>query len=153
MPKRSKEDTLITINTILDSACRQLLELGYDKMSYTTLSKETGISRTGISHHFPKKTDFTSALEGRLIKLAVEQLDTTTSLPALSSSWTDALSNSRFMSVFKLVFHHSIMSCDDCDFSHRFIEKIITLIVHELGEEARKEVEWMIGRTLITMTR
>ena len=153
MPKRSKQDTLITINTILEASTHQLIELGYDKMSYTTLSKETGISRTGISHHFPKKTDFTSALEGRFIKTAIDQLDITTSLSALTSSWANALTNSSFMSIFKLVFHHSIVSGDDCNFSHRFIDKIITLIVHELGEEARKEVEMMLGRTLIAMAK
>ncbi|GAL03337.1 transcriptional regulator LuxT [Photobacterium aphoticum] len=54
MPKRSKEDTEITIQTIMDAVVDQILTLGYDKMSYTTLSKQTGISRTGISHHFPK---------------------------------------------------------------------------------------------------
>ncbi len=54
MPKRSKEDTEITIQTIMDAVIEQILTLGYDKMSYTTLSNQTGISRTGISHHFPK---------------------------------------------------------------------------------------------------
>lgn len=55
MPKRSKEDTEITIQKIMDAVVDQLLRLGYDRMSYTTLSQQTGVSRTGISHHFPKK--------------------------------------------------------------------------------------------------
>lgn len=42
MPKRSKEDTEITIQTIMDAVVDQILTLGYDKMSYTTLSKQTG---------------------------------------------------------------------------------------------------------------
>jgi len=49
MPKRSKEDTEITIQTIMDAVVDQILTLGYDKMSYTTLSNQTGISRTGSS--------------------------------------------------------------------------------------------------------
>ncbi|GHX41108.1 transcriptional regulator, TetR family [Vibrio cholerae] len=69
MPKRSKEDTEVTIQTIMDAVVDQLLRLGYDKMSYTTLSQQTGVSRTGISHHFPKKTDFASALDGRIFKM------------------------------------------------------------------------------------
>ncbi len=75
MPKRSKEDTEITIQTIMDAVVDQILTLGYDKMSYTTLSKQTGISRTGISHHFPKKQDFAKALDGRIFRLFVEKLD------------------------------------------------------------------------------
>ncbi|TOF84642.1 transcriptional regulator, partial [Vibrio parahaemolyticus] len=39
MPKRSKEDTEITIQKIMDAVVDQLLRLGYDKMSYTTLSQ------------------------------------------------------------------------------------------------------------------
>lgn len=58
MPKRSKEETEITIQKIMDAVVDQLLRLGYDKMSYTTLSQQTGVSRTGISHHFPKKNRF-----------------------------------------------------------------------------------------------
>ncbi|TOE35518.1 transcriptional regulator, partial [Vibrio parahaemolyticus] len=45
MPKRSKEDTEITIQKIMDAVVDQLLRLGYDKMSYTTLSQQTGVSR------------------------------------------------------------------------------------------------------------
>ena len=41
MPKRSKEDTEITIQKIMDAVVDQLLRLGYDKMSYTTLSQQT----------------------------------------------------------------------------------------------------------------
>jgi AcrR family transcriptional regulator len=55
MPKRSREETEITIQTILGAVVYQMLNLGYDRMSYTTLSQQTGIFRTGISHHFPKK--------------------------------------------------------------------------------------------------
>lgn len=72
MPKRSKEDTEITIQTIMDAVVDQILTLGYDKMSYTTLSNQTGISRTGISHHFPKKQDFANALDGRIFQILLK---------------------------------------------------------------------------------
>jgi len=75
MPKRSKEDTEVTIQTIMNAVVDQLLRLGYDKMSYTTLSQQTGVSRTGISHHFPKKTDFVLALDGQIFNLFVAHLD------------------------------------------------------------------------------
>ena len=75
MPKRSKEDTEITVQKIMDAVVDQLLRLGYDKMSYTTLSQQTGVSRTGISHHFPKKTDFTNALDGRIFSMFIDNED------------------------------------------------------------------------------
>ncbi len=39
MPKRSKEDTEITIQKIMEAVVDQIIRLGYDKMSYTTLSQ------------------------------------------------------------------------------------------------------------------
>lgn len=153
MPKRSKEDTIVTINTILDTAARQLLELGYDKMSYTTLSKETGISRTGISHHFSRKTDFTTALEGRFVKMVIDHLDCESSLEPFEKSWRIALNSEQFMSVFRLVFHHSIVCDDDRSFSQRFIDTIKKIVSHNLGDGAEKKVEWLIGITLIEMAR
>ncbi|MGR5068159.1 hypothetical protein [Vibrio alfacsensis] len=43
MARRTQENTQITINTILDVATEQLITLGYERMSYTTLSEQTGI--------------------------------------------------------------------------------------------------------------
>lgn len=57
MPKRSKEDTEVTIQTIMDAVVDQLLRLGYDKMSYTTLSQQTGVSRTD-QPPFPEENRF-----------------------------------------------------------------------------------------------
>ncbi|MGF1756130.1 TetR family transcriptional regulator [Vibrio makurazakiensis] len=141
------------MNKILDTATYQLLALGYDKMSYTTLSKETGISRTGISHHFPKKTDFTKALEGRFIKIIIDQLNCDSSLKVFEDSWHKALNNDKFMSVFRLAFHHSIVSDEDKAFSHRLITAISDVISHKLGEDAGRSIEWLVGVTLISMTK
>ena len=104
MPKRSKEDTEITIQLIMDAVVEQLINLGYDKMSYTTLSQQTGISRTGISHHFPKKTDFTSALDGRIYEMFIEHLELRNGLKEFSESWLVALNNPEFVSILKLLF-------------------------------------------------
>lgn len=110
MPKRSKEDTEITIQKIMDAVVDQLLRLGYDKMSYTTLSQQTGVSRTGISHHFPKKTDFTAALDGRIFKMFIEHLEFEKGLDAFSQSWIKALEDSEFLAILRLLFHHIVTS-------------------------------------------
>ena len=75
MAKRSRVETEQTVNQILDEALKQILTIGFDAMSYTTLSNATGISRTGISHHFPKKTEFLVRLDHRIGQLFVDALN------------------------------------------------------------------------------
>ncbi|MFX3720948.1 hypothetical protein ACJBPZ_11280, partial [Streptococcus suis] len=78
------------------------------KMSYTTLSQQTGVSRTGISHHFPKKTDFTAALDGRIFKMFMEHIDSENGLDAFSASWVKSLEDAEFIAILRLLFHHIV---------------------------------------------
>ncbi|CAE6945067.1 TetR/AcrR family transcriptional regulator [Vibrio alginolyticus] len=153
MPKRSKEDTEITIQKIMDAVVDQLLRLGYDKMSYTTLSQQTGVSRTGISHHFPKKTDFTAALDARMFKLFVEHLEFNKGLDAFSSSWMKALEDTEFQAILKLLFHHIVTSENAQEFASNGIERLYKMVDSQFGEGGDKELEWLIGRSLIHMSK
>ncbi|UUM32130.1 TetR family transcriptional regulator [Vibrio japonicus] len=151
MPKRSKEDTEITIQKIMDAVVDQLLRLGYDKMSYTTISQQTGVSRTGISHHFPKKTDFTAALDGRIFKMFVEHVDFDNGLSAFSDSWIAALDNEEFRAILRLLFHHIVTSQKTQEFATNGIERLYTMTTAQFGPESEKELEWLIGKSLVRM--
>lgn len=151
MPKRSKEDTEITIQKIMDAVVDQLLRLGYDKMSYTTISQQTGVSRTGISHHFPKKTDFTAALDGRIFKMFVEHVDFDNGLSAFSDSWIAALDNDEFRAILRLLFHHIVTSQKTQEFAANGIERLYTMTTAQFGPESEKELEWLIGKSLVRM--
>ena len=153
MPKRSKEDTEITIQTIMDAVVDQILTLGYDKMSYTTLSKETGISRTGISHHFPKKQDFANALDGRIFRLFVEKLELDNGLQGFVDSWLAALDDEKFRATLRLLFHHIATAEATSEFSKRGIERLYLLCQERFGEESEKELEWLLGKSLISLVR
>lgn len=153
MPKRSKEDTEITIQKIMDAVVDQLLRLGYDKMSYTTLSQQTGVSRTGISHHFPKKTDFASALDGRIFKMFIDHLDFDNGTDSFSSSWVKALDNSEFIAILRLLFHHIVSTERAESFASNGIERLYRLADEKLGDGSDKQVEWLIGKSLVTMSQ
>lgn len=153
MPKRSKEDTEITIQTIMDAVVDQLLTLGYDKMSYTTLSQQTGVSRTGISHHFPKKTDFASALDGRMFSLFVEHLDFDNGHESFVSSWMKALDNSEFVAILRLVFQHVVIAERAQEFAYNGLERLYKLADEKLGSGSDEKVEWLLGKSLITMSK
>ncbi|WP_038173106.1 MULTISPECIES: TetR/AcrR family transcriptional regulator [Vibrio] len=151
MPKRSKEDTEITIQKIMDAVVDQLLRLGYDKMSYTTLSQQTGISRTGISHHFPKKTDFTAALDERIFKMFVEHVDFEQDVEAFSASWVAALDNEEFCAILRLLFHHIVTSKSTHEFARNGVERLYTITEAKFGPSSGKELEWLIGKSLLRM--
>ena len=151
MPKRSKEDTEITIQKIMDAVVDQLLRLGYDKMSYTTLSQQTGVSRTGISHHFPKKTDFSAALDGRIFKMFVEHLNFDGSLNEFSESWVKALDNREFLAILRLLYHHIVTAESAHEFAANGIERLYKTVESKFGASSAKELEWLIGKSLIRM--
>ncbi|KLV08080.1 MULTISPECIES: TetR family transcriptional regulator [Photobacterium] len=153
MPKRSKEDTEITIQTIMDAVVEQILTLGYDKMSYTTLSKQTGISRTGISHHFPKKQDFANALDQRIFSMFVEKLELEKGVEGFADSWLTALSDEKFCATLRLLFHHIASAQSDSGFSQRGIERLYVLCQERFGAEGEKELEWLLGKSLTTLAR
>ncbi|ELB2835217.1 TetR/AcrR family transcriptional regulator [Vibrio alginolyticus] len=153
MPKRSKEDTEITIQKIMDAVIDQLLRLGYDKMSYTTLSQQTGISRTGISHHFPKKTDFTAALDGRIFKMFIEYLEFDKGLNAFSQSWIKALEDAEFLAILRLLFHHIVTAENAQEFAANGIDRLYKMVESQFGAGGDKELEWLIGRSLIQMSK
>ena len=153
MPKRSKEDTEITIQKIMDAVVDQILTLGYDKMSYTTLSKQTGISRTGISHHFPKKQDFANALDGRIFRLFVDKLDLDNGLDGFKSSWLRALDDEKFRATLRLLFHHIASAEVTNEFAKRCIKRLYALCQERFGEESDKELEWLLGKSLIELVK
>ncbi|MFA0079841.1 TetR/AcrR family transcriptional regulator [Vibrio artabrorum] len=153
MPKRSKEDTEITIQKIMDAVVDQLLRLGYDKMSYTTLSQQTGVSRTGISHHFPKKTDFTAALDGRIFKMFMEHVDFENGLDAFSDSWISALEDAEFLAILRLLFHHIVVTESAHEFAENGIVRLYKLTETQFGDSSGKVLEWLIGKSLIRMSQ
>jgi AcrR family transcriptional regulator len=153
VPKRSKEDTDITIQKIMDAVVDQLIRLGYDKMSYSTLSQQTGVSRTGISHHFPKKTDFTAALDERIFKMFMEHINFENGLDAFSNSWIGALEDAEFLAILRLLFHHIVISESAGEFAANGIDRLYNLTKTQLGDNSSKELEWLIGKSLIRMSQ
>ncbi|MCL1052184.1 TetR family transcriptional regulator [Shewanella abyssi] len=145
MPKRSKADTKQTIEQILAAALQQILSMGYDAMSYSTLSQTTGVSRTGISHHFPYKADFLNQLEPKLAALLIEDLDFS-SIESLQKSWHSALETEQFSAILKLFF--AICGSNQLNTAQY---KILTLlnekVALELGTPGESAVDTLLGQS------
>ncbi|MCL1058782.1 TetR/AcrR family transcriptional regulator [Shewanella gelidimarina] len=147
MPKRSRAETKQTIEQITAAALQQMLNMGYDAMSYSTLSQATGISRTGISHHFPYKADFLTLLEPKLGALLIEDLDFSTT-ESLQKSWLCALETPQFSAIIKLFF----AICGSSQL-HTAQYKTLTLlhdkVAIELGDQGRTTVDTLLGQSAI----
>lgn len=151
MPKRSKEDTEITVKVITEAVLEQLLTIGYDRMSYTTLSEQTGISRTGISHHFPKKTDFVDTVSEQIVGLLKEYLDFSHGVNGLKTSWEYALRDVRFISIIRLVLQHIVVAEGSKPFAQKIMNRLYTSADERLGSEGQNELERLLGRSIIVM--
>jgi len=152
MPKRSKEDTEITIKVITEAVVEQILTIGYDRMSYTTLSDQTGISRTGISHHFPKKVDFVETVSDEIVSIFHEYLDFSHGINGLKTSWKCALNDKRFVALTRLLMHHILLSEGSKPFAHKILNMLYSMVNESLGDDGYDVLESLLGHSLVVIS-
>lgn len=83
----------------------------------------------------------------------VEHVDFENGLDAFSSSWVAALDNEEFRAILRLLFHHIVTSQSTHEFASNGIERLYKVCEEKLGEGSAKELEWLIGRSLIRMAQ
>jgi len=150
MPKRSKAQTQQTIETILDAAKQQLLTLGYEGMSYTTLSEATGVSRTGISHHFPRKQDFMAALEPVLLDSLMGTLETEGTVNQLMQSWMQAMhADGEFKAILRLCFYLLISGKADNGVAFRCLRKLQADCEKQMNTDLTVAFSQLLGASLL----
>ncbi|MGI1999580.1 TetR/AcrR family transcriptional regulator [Shewanella frigidimarina] len=149
MAKRSRVETELTVNQILDEAFKQILTIGFEAMSYTTLSAATGVSRTGISHHFPRKTEFLVRLDQRIGQFFIEGLDFS-SIAALEQSWAEVMKQPERKAVLQLFFS----LCGSTDEHIKILKSlniVIEAAVSHFADVGRKCVEQLIGNSALAL--
>lgn len=133
----------------MNEALKQLLTLGYDAMSYTTLSKATGISRTGISHHFPHKVNFVACLDPQISCLFLDELDFS-SLDTLENSWLTSLESKTIYMILKLFFS----LCGDVTHdvtSFKAISLVYEKAANAFGVAGERMISVLLGRSAVIM--
>jgi len=149
MAKRSRVETELTVNQILDEAFKQILTIGFEAMSYTTLSAATGVSRTGISHHFPRKTKFLVCLDQRIGEFFIEGLDFS-STEALSQSWVEAMQTPERKAVLQLFFS-LCGSADENMKKFKSLDVVKEVAVSHFAEVGHQYVEQLIGNSALAL--
>lgn len=145
MAKRSKAQTEQTIKQILDEALHQILSIGYESMSYTTLSEATGISRTGISHHFPRKAEFLIRLDANIADIFIDELDFS-SATTLEKSWMEAIESHRFCSILRLFFSLCGYSSKDISM-FKAIDRARDTAISNLDSQGQSVFNDLLGRS------
>ncbi|MCH1929259.1 TetR family transcriptional regulator [Shewanella sp. A25] len=149
MAKRSRVQTEQTINQIMDEALKQILSIGFESMSYTTLSEATGISRTGISHHFPRKNDFLVRLDARIGAMFVAALDFS-SPETLETTWMQAMQDEQYRAVLRLFFS----LCGGANNEITLFRAVITArqqAMQELGLAGESKINDLLGRSAVML--
>lgn len=149
MAKRSKVQTKQTVQQILDEAMKQILDHGYDAMSYSTLSAATGISRTGISHHFPRKIDFLTRLDSRMAEVFIERLDFS-SVQALQTTWKQSLELANFRAIIRLFF--SLCGSQQININrYKAISLASETAFSKMGDQGRLLVNALVGQSAFVL--
>lgn len=125
--------------------------IGYDAMSYTTLSEQTGLSRTGISHHFPRKSDFVTVLQSKIYNRFIAYLNLDNDISAFSASWSESLKKKKFIGILKLTIGNLLAADDSQQISISFIENLTTLVTERYGIEGREELERLLGKSVLLL--
>jgi len=150
MAKRSKAQTELTIQQIMDEAFRQILTIGFETMSYSTLADALGISRTGVSHHFPRKIDFLLRLNERIGEHFISALDFSSNA-ALQRSWQQAMIRPEQQAVLRLFFSLCGRVEDEMP-EFIAVEQAMQQAEVALGLSGREQVQELLGASALQLS-
>ena len=83
----------------------------------------------------------------------VEHLEFEKGLETFSQSWIKALENKEFLAILRLLFHHIVTSESAHEFTANGIDRLYKMADSQFGAGSDKEIEWLIGRSLIQMSK
>lgn len=95
MAKNTKQGALETEALIYRTIVEIFMEQGWDAVTYGSIAKRTGLSRSGIQRVVPTKEDMVSAFQGQVLAYVTSQIDTTDS-ESIKRTWIEALSETKF---------------------------------------------------------
>ncbi|EEY71153.1 Uncharacterised protein [Grimontia hollisae] len=95
MAKNTKEGALQTEVLIYQTIIDVFMEEGWEGVTYGSIAKRTGMSRSGIQRVVPTKESMVSAFQGQMLAYVTSKIDTTDS-ETIKQSWMLALKETKF---------------------------------------------------------
>lgn len=95
MAKNTKEGARQTEALIYQTIIEIFMEEGWDAVTYGSIAKRTGMSRSGIQRVVPTKESMVSAFQGQVLAYVTSKIDPTDS-DTIKQSWMLALGETKF---------------------------------------------------------
>ena len=81
----------------------------------------------------------------------VSHLNLDEELGDFTDSWLRSLADPEFISILRIHFYHLSASGDTEFFARNSVERLYGLLNERFGPESKKELEWLIGKSLVQM--
>ncbi|MEZ9523135.1 TetR/AcrR family transcriptional regulator [Enterovibrio norvegicus] len=95
MAKNTKEGALQTEALVHQTIIDIFMEHGWEAVTYGSIAKLTGLSRSGIQRIVPSKEAMGEAFQGQVFSYVFDKLDTSTP-EAVVTSWLNAFDDPKF---------------------------------------------------------
>ncbi|CAH0992000.1 hypothetical protein SIN8267_02115 [Sinobacterium norvegicum] len=152
MARKSAAEAARTKQKITDAIIQLTIHEGFEVLSYTRLSKETGVSRSGIANHFPDKRSMVEVFQGQIFTIFTRYLDMTT-VESFQHSWMNSLASDEFRNIILLVFVHMGTSANPAMNVKAVmgVNRLTGFVEGSLGQPGVAELESLLGRTLLSV--
>ncbi len=141
MAKNTKEGALKTEALVFQTITDLFMTQGWDAITYGSIAKQTGLSRSGVQRIVPSKEAMTKVFQSQIFSYISAQLDSKSD-ETLKKSWMAALKDKKFVHCVRYV-----MNAVHTDFEGK--EKVIVILnglFESYGEEIIIE---LLGITLV----
>ncbi|PKF49740.1 TetR/AcrR family transcriptional regulator [Enterovibrio nigricans] len=95
MAKNTKEGALQTELLVYQTIVDIFMENGWDAVTYGSIAKRTGLSRSGIQRIVPTKESMITAFQGQLFAYVTNKIDASSD-ESIRQSWRNALLEAQF---------------------------------------------------------
>ncbi|KXF81715.1 TetR/AcrR family transcriptional regulator [Enterovibrio coralii] len=95
MAKNTKEGALQTEHLVYQTIVDIFMESGWDAVTYGSIAKRTGLSRSGIQRIVPTKECMIVAFQGQVFSYVTNKIDDTNA-DSIKSSWQASLLDAKF---------------------------------------------------------
>lgn len=143
MAKNTKEGALKTEALVLQTITDIFMQQGWDAITYGSIAKRTGLSRSGVQRIVPSKESMTRVFQSQIFSYIVSQLDDS-SKKTLRETWLISLDDPKFVNCIRY-----LMGAAHAEFEGKSkVEMILNSMFQKYGEE---NVTELLGLSLVSL--
>lgn len=135
MAKITAEQRLKKKNELDEIVLSIFWEHGWSAISYALVAEKYGCSRGAIQRYYPAHSDFSQALNGKVLPLILEKLDWSSS-QEFYCSWVEQLQadDQRFRRVMELLLNNALQG-KSSDMAKIGVSRLLQMIEERFGDK------------------